>query len=154
MNESAALTKIPTYQAPVVYVTVFYMLLITWTLISVPLIASKASGLNPALLLMIGFFIAYTWYFSLGICYRVKIEDDGNVELRSYRRTIRIHPRKIEAVEGPPFPIWLGFIRFRFEGKKTYLFFFRKNTSLQAVFSFIYTLNPEIRFRRYGKIFG
>lgn len=154
MTRASSSSKIPVYEASWAYVVSFYVLLVTWTLVSGLLILSKASGMSTALLLMIGFFIAYTWYFSLGISYRVKIEDDGAVLLTSLRRTVQVPSEKIEAVEGPPFPIWVGFIRFRFEGEKVYLFFVRKPKVLQPIFSFIHTANPDIRFRRYGRMIG
>jgi hypothetical protein len=154
MTKAAGSIKIPVYEAPWAYVVSFYVLLVTWTLVSGLLILSKVSGMSIALLLMIGFFIAYTWYFSLGISYRIKIEDDGAVRLTSLRRTVKVPSEKIKAVEGPPFPIWVGFIRLRLEGEKVYLFFVRKPKVLQPIFSFIHTANPDIKFRGYGRMIG
>lgn len=76
MNDSIEEAKRTVYQAPMIYVALFYILLTVWTVISVPLIVSKASGLGTALLLMIGFVIVFTWYWSHGISYRIRMEGD------------------------------------------------------------------------------
>ena len=146
MNDATDGVKGTVYQAPTIYVTLFYTLLTIWTVVSVPLIISKASGLGTALELMIGFVIVFTWYWSLGISYRIRMEDDGNIQLTSFRRSIRVHSRKIGQVEGPPLPINFGFIRFRLEREKVYLFFDKKRP-LQQILSTIRTLNPDVRFK-------
>ncbi len=146
MNDSIEEAKRTVYQAPMIYVALFYILLTVWTVISVPLIVSKASGLGTTLLLMIGFVIVFTWYWSHGISYRIRMEGDGSIQLTSFRRSIRVHSRKIGQVEGPPLPINFGFIRFRLERKKIYLFFDKKRP-LQQILSTIRTLNPNVRFK-------
>ena len=146
MNDATDGVKGTVYQAPTIYVTLFYTLLTIWTVVSVPLIISKASGLGTALELMIGFVIVFTWYWSLGISYRIRMEDDGNIQLTSFRRSIRVHSRKIDQIVGPPLPISFGFIRFRLEREKVYLFFDKKRP-LQQILSTIRTLNPDVRFK-------
>lgn len=146
MNDATDGVKGTVYQAPTIYVTLFYTLLTIWTVVSVPLIISKASGLGTALELMIGFVIVFTWYWSLGISYRIRMEDDGNIQLTSFRRSIRVHSRKIDQIVGPPLPICFGFIRFRLEREKVYLFFDKKRP-LQQILSTIRTLNPDVRFK-------
>jgi len=154
MVDLTDMTKIPTYQAPWSFVASFYLLMVTWTLISGILILSKVSTLSVTLLGMIGLFMAYTWYFALGICYRIKIEEDRAVRMTSLRRTLCAPSEKIEAVEGPPFPLWIGFIRFRVDREKVYLFFVRKPNVFCPILSFIRMANPEVRFRRYGRMLG
>jgi hypothetical protein len=94
---------------------------------------------------MIAFIIAMTWYFSMGISYRVNVEEDGTVQLGSLRRILRVHSQKIELIEGPHLPI--GFIRFRLEREKAYLFGIPKNRDLQQVLSVIRKTNPDIKFK-------
>src|SRR5512147_801028 len=119
------------YQAPIIYLVFFYLILSTWTIVSVLLLGLKYGQSGRADLtqfLMIAFIFAMTWYFSLGIFYRIQIEENGNIELISFRRVIRTHPQKMELVEGPLFPI--GFVRFRLEREKAYLFCLAKNEDL------------------------
>jgi len=154
MDDSTSLIKPSMYKAPSLYVILFYMALTAWTIVSVPLIYSKASGMSTTFLLIIAFFIVYTWYFSLGISYRVKIESDGSIQLTSLRKTIRTHSEKIYRIEAPPFPIWIGFTRFRLEREVAYLFFSLKDRSLQRIFSLIRMANPEITFKGSMKNFS
>jgi hypothetical protein len=134
------------YQAPTIFVGLFYTLLTIWTVVSVPLIVLKSSDLSSLLLLMITFVIAYTWYFSLGIFYRIRMEENGSIQLKSLRRGLRSHCRKIDRVEGPPVPITFGFIKFRLEGEKVYVFFM-KHRSFQQFLSIIRRSNPNITFK-------
>ena len=146
MNGSNGLTKLPRYHAPLIYVTFFYVLLTSWTFVSVTLMGSKAKELPISTLLMIAFVIAYTWYFSLGIYYRVKVEDDGSIQFKSIRKTMQISFQKIECLEAPSITLRLGFMRFRLEHEKAYLFFV-ESKSLQQIFSFIRRVNPEIKIK-------
>jgi hypothetical protein len=99
---------------------------------------------------MVAFILFMTWYFSMGISYKVEINDDGKLELTSFRRRISIHSTKIAFVEGPHLPI--GFIRFRLEREKAYLFGIPRNKNLQQVLSVIYKTNPEVRFKNLNLI--
>lgn len=146
MNHSTDRTRGIIYQAPILFVALFYTLLTMWTVISVPLIFLKASGLSPLLLLMLTFVIAYTWYFSLGIFYRISMDEDGSIQLKSFRRSIQSHCRNIDRLEGPPFPITFGFIKFRLDGERGYVFFMQ-HKSLRQIFSTIRRLNPNITFK-------
>jgi hypothetical protein len=94
---------------------------------------------------MVAFIFVMTWYFSLGISYKVEINEDGKLELTSFRRLISTDSAKIAMVEGPYLP--LGFIRFRLEREKAYLFAIPKNRDLQEVLSVIRKTNPDIRFK-------
>jgi len=146
MNDSKGRIEGAVYQAARIYLVIFYTLLTAWTVVSVPLIVSKASVLGTSLLLMIGFIIAITWYWSLGIFHTIKLEDDGSIYLTSFRRTIQTHSEKINQVQGPPIPICFGFMRFRLEREKVYLFF-DKNRSFQQILTAIRTSNPNTRFK-------
>jgi hypothetical protein len=133
-----------TYRAPTIYVALFYLILVAWTAISVSIMGVKG-WVNWFQLFMVAFIFVMTWYFSMGISYRVEINDEGKMELFSFRRVIRIHSRKVVMVEGPHLP--LGFIRFRLEREKAYLFGISKNPDLQQILSIIRKTNPDIRFK-------
>jgi hypothetical protein len=128
--------------------TAFYLLLVAWTIICILLIGFKVTQSewsNLFQLFMFAFIIAMTWYFSMGISYRVNVEEDGTVQLTSFRRILRIHSQKMEIIEGPHLPI--GFIRFRLEREKAYLFCVIKNKELQKVLLAIRKSNPDIKFK-------
>jgi hypothetical protein len=136
------------YQAPMIYMGIFYAMLVAWTIICILLIGFKVTQSewgNLLQLFMIAFIIAMTWYFSMGISYRVNMEEDGTLRLTSFRRILRVDSRKMELIEGPHLPI--GFIRFRLEREKAYLFCVVKNRELQKILLAIRKANPEIKFK-------
>jgi uncharacterized membrane protein YphA (DoxX/SURF4 family) len=148
IQKSPDLTKTFVYRAPTIYVALFYLLLVAWTIICILLIGFKVSQSewgNAIQLFMIAFIIAMTWYFSMGISYRVDVEEDGTVQLTSFRRILRIDSRKMELIEGPHLPI--GFIRFRSEREKAYLFGIPQNRDLQQILSIILKTNPDVKFK-------
>ena len=136
------------YQSPMIYVGVFYTALIAWTIACVLFISIKVirSELGSTFnLFMIAFIIGMTWYFSMGISYRVFIEEDGTLRFTSFRRVLRIDSKEMELVEGPHLPI--GFIRFRVGREKAYLFCKVKNKKLQEILLAIRNKNPDIQFK-------
>jgi hypothetical protein len=136
------------YQAPMIYMGIFYAMLVAWTIICVLLIGFKVTQLewsNLFQLFMFAFIIVMTWYFSTGISYRVNMEEDGTLRLTSFRRILRIDSRKIELIEGPRLPI--GFIRFRLEREKAYLFCVVRSEELQKILLAIRKANPDIKFK-------
>jgi hypothetical protein len=142
------LTDVHGYQAPMIYLGIFYAALVTWTIICVLLIGFKVTQsewANLFQLFMIAFIIAMTWYFSMGISYKVNVEEDGTIQLTSFRRILRVDSRKMELIEGPHLPI--GFIRFRLEREKAYLFCVVKNKELQKILIAIWKANPDIKFK-------
>ena len=131
-----------------IYMGIFYAMLVAWTITCIVLIGFKLTQSewgNLFQLFMIAFIIAMTWYFSMGISYRVNVEEDGTVQLTSFRRILRVHSRKMELIEGPHLPI--GFIRFRLEREKAYLFCVIKNKELQKILLAIRKANPDIKFK-------
>jgi len=131
-----------------IYMGIFYAMLVAWTITCIVLIGFKLTQSewgNLFQLFMIAFIIAMTWYFSMGISYRVNVEEDGTIQLTSFRRILRIDSRKIEFIEGPHLPI--GFIRFRLEREKAYLFCVIKNKELQKILLAIRKANPDIKFK-------
>jgi len=142
------LTDAQRYQAPMIYMGIFYAMLIAWTIICILLIGFKVTQSewsNLFQLFMFAFIIAMTWYFSMGISYRVNVEEDGTVQLTSFRRILRIDSRKMELIEGPHLPI--GFLRFRLEREKAYLFGVVKNREFQKILLAIRKANPDIKFK-------
>jgi len=132
------------YRAPTIYVALFYLILLAWTVFCVSIMGAKG-WINWVQLFMVAFIFVMTWYFSLGISYKVEINDDGKLELFSFRRLISTHSTKIAMVEGPHLP--LGFIRFRLEREKAYLFGVPRNRDFQEVLSVIRKTNPDVRFK-------
>lgn len=132
------------YRAPLIYAGLFYLILLAWTVFCVSIMGAKG-WINWLQLFMVAFIFVMTWYFSLGISYKVEIDDEGKLELMSFRRVIRTHSTKIAIVEGPHLPI--GFVRFRLEREKAYLFGVPRNRHLQQILLIILKTNPDVRFK-------
>ena len=150
MKKSKISKKDYRYQAPIFFVGLFYAALLIWTALCVWLIGSKTivAGWPLGQLLMIGFVLAYTWYFSLGISYRIRTESDGQIELSSFRRVIRVNAKMITLVEGPRLAVLpYGFIRFRLEREKAYLFCCITDDELQQILKAIRKSNSEMKFK-------
>ncbi len=142
--------KYEPYQAPVFFVGLFYVLLLVWTVVCVVMIGSKAiqAGWPLFQLFMIAFVLGYTWYFSLGISYKLLAVDGREIELTSFRRVIRVNAEKVAMVEGPRFAIIpYGFIRFRLEREKAYLFCCITDSMLRKNLLRLRSSNPEMKFR-------
>ena len=138
------------YSASIFFVGVFYAALLIWTVLCVWLIGSKtiSAGWPLGQLLMIGFVLAYTWYFSLGISYRIRVETGGNLELTSFRRVVCVNAKDISMVEGPRFAVApYGFIRFRLEREKAYLFSCITDEELQRILKIMRKSNQDMKFK-------
>lgn len=138
------------YEAPFFYVAFFYFLLSVWTAVSIILLGAKVFTIGWPLgqLLMIGFVLAYTWYFSLGIAYRVRVDTEGSIELISIRRRLSVSIETVEMVEGPRFTVIPHcFIRFRLAREKTYLFCRITDAPLHGVLYAIRRANQNIKFK-------
>lgn len=143
------------YAAPSVFVIVFYALLALWTLACVVLLGMKYtdSGWPLGQLLMIAFVLTYTWYFSLGIAYHARIESNGQLHFKSFRRTIRVASESISLVEGPRLALLpFCFIRFRQEREKAYLFCRITDASLRVFFNAFRDQNPGVKFKGLGAV--
>ena len=140
--------KTYTYQAPSLYIFLFYLVISAWTIVSVLFLGLKYQETGIAdmtQLLILVFLLGMTWYFSLGISYRIKMEENGNIELKSLRRVIQTNPQRINLVQGPLLPV--GFLRIRLEREKVYLFCFATDQTIHQILSLIRSKNPDIKFK-------
>jgi hypothetical protein len=92
---------------------------------------------------MIAFVLAYSWYFSLRISYRVEVDSNDVVRLTSYGRVLVLESRQIQAVEGPVLPV--GFLRLRLEREKAYVFCVATDRDLGEIIRRIAAANPEVK---------
>ena len=121
-----------------------------WTVASVLLLGSKTLEVGWPLgqLVMIAFVLAYTWYFSLGISYKMRLDGKGHILLTSVRRVLKIHLRDIFLVQGPRFTlIPYGFVRFRLEREKAYLFSLITDDILQSILTTMRNSNRNLKFK-------
>ena len=138
------------YQAPVIFVGLFYLLLLVWTAVCVVLIGSKtiSAGWPVFQLLTIAFVLGYTWFFSVSISYRVYIDETGTIELTSFRRVLSVKADAISLVEGPRLALMpYSFIRFRLEREKAYLFCRITDDELQQVLKKMRLANREMKLK-------
>jgi len=137
--------KTLSYQPPFLYPFLFYFALSVWTIISVFYLVSKfwQPGKGELTQSWIMFFIVViTWYFSISLCYKIEIGEEGVIRLYSFRRVIQTSPSEINLIQGPVLP--LGFIRFRLEREKVYLFCLATSKDLHEVLSFVCEKNRNI----------
>jgi hypothetical protein len=75
------------FQAPPGYVALFYLLLLAWTAGTLPVVYLKfrTVGFQSVWIYasMVGFVYAYTWFWSLGLFYRISLDTEGLVALKS-----------------------------------------------------------------------
>ena len=145
-------TKIPSksyiYQAPKLFVKIFYLLLAVWVVVCIVFLNSILAKFGLAglyRLFMIAPILFYMGYFATGVSYKMEVWDEGHIRLTSYRRIINIHAEEIPIVEGPYLPV--GFIRFHLKREKAYLFCRKNNESLKKILPVIGNANPEINFK-------
>ncbi len=149
-NKLKAPKKLYIYEAPVAFVVVFYGLIAAWSGVSVYLIGTKALSANWPVgqLLMVGFIIAYTWYWCLGISYRIEVSETGGIKLKSLRRVLRLEPDDITVVEGPRLSfIPTVFVRFRLAREKAYLFCVISSGELSEVLRSMHRNNRDLAFK-------
>jgi hypothetical protein len=137
------------FQAPAGYVVFFYLLLLVWTAGTLPFIYLKfrQGGFQGdwVYAAMIGFFYLYTWFWSLGLFYRIALDGEGRVVLRSLRRKLEIPAKQIHTIEGSRFPGRFGFMKIKFPRESGYLFCYRKSRELEEIVMGIRKINPLVR---------
>jgi hypothetical protein len=138
------------YEAPLFFLVVFYALLVLWTGISLIFLWPKVQNgvLSVFQVGMIAFILAYTWYFSLGIFYSIRIKEDGTIQMKSIRRIMHILPEGVDTVEGPRFGVLpYGFIRFRLDREKVYLFCHITNSHFARLLAGMKRANGHLKFK-------
>ena len=137
------------FQASLPFVALFYGLLLAWTVGTLPLVYLKfrQGGFQGdwVYAAMIGFFYLYTWFWSLGIFYRIALDSEGRVVLRSLRRNLEVPAKQIRSIEGSRFPGRFGFIRLKLPRESGYLFCHRRNKELEEILLGIRKMNPLVR---------
>jgi hypothetical protein len=138
------------YFAPPVFVAIFYAFLVAWTVVSLVFLWPKAMGGTVSLvqLGMIAFVLAYTWYFSLGIFYEVSVWAQGDMEMKSFRRVIKIPLDDLSVIEGPRFAtLPYGFLRFRLTREKVYVFCRITSDDLRQLLSTMKRVNKKLEMK-------
>lgn len=139
------------YETSLLYAGIFYFLLASWTIVSVYLLGTKAfraGGWPASQLGMIVFVLAYTWYFSLAVSYKIIVHPEGRVVLTSVRRILDIHAEDIEMLEGPRLALLpFGFIRLRLAREKAYLFIVITDERLHRVLAALRRANPNMKIK-------
>ena len=138
------------YTAPAVFMATFYILLSLWTIVCVSFFYLKFDGISWPMsqwLVIVGIMII-TWFFSSGIYYKISIDPEGNLELKSFRKAIRVSAEDIQVAEGPPFGVSaIGFLRLSMPQEKAFIFCLFRNEVFREVISVMKKTNPYIRFK-------
>jgi hypothetical protein len=136
------------FEAPKTYWVLFYLLLLAWTVGTLPVVYAKfkAIGFGSVWVYasMIGFVYAYTWFWCLGIFYRISLDDQGAVVLRSLRRELRVEARQIASIEGSRFPGGFGFLKLKVPRETGYLFCLRRTPELETLLQGLRKANPRL----------
>ena len=93
---------------------------------------------------MVGFVYAYTWFWSLGIFYRISLDKEGLVILKSLRRELRVSAKQVASIEVSRFPGGFGFVKLKVPRETGYLFCLKLTGELGALLKGIRKANPLI----------
>jgi len=152
MSESKFSKDAYFYHSPLIFIGIFYVVLLAWTGVCLLLMGSIefsfgefSFGWPLARMLMIAFVMVYTWYFSLAISYKIGITEQGDIELTSFRRVVRVTAEVIGMVEGPKWAILpYGFVRFRLEREKAYIFCCITDPGFDQYMQIMKAANPDM----------
>jgi hypothetical protein len=136
------------YQAPITFVGAFYLVLAAWLVLGIVFLETLVDSLGRSVffgLVMLAFIIFYTCYFALAIAYKIEVWEDGRIRLTSLRKTFNTSAEGVHYIEGPFLPF--GFIRFRLEREKGYLFAVIGDSALKTVLSVIISTDPDIKLK-------
>lgn len=140
------------FQAPAPYVAIFYGILLVWTIGTVPVIYQRfqqgAFGGDWWYAGMIGFFYLFTWFWALGLSYRVAIDGEGRIEFNSLRRTLVVPANQVRAILGSRFSGGFGFVRLKLPRESVYIFCYRRKGPLEEIFQEIRRRQPLTRTER------
>jgi len=142
--------KTVSYTAPAVFMVSFYIMLFLWTFLCVSFVFLKFDRISWSMgqwLIMLGIMLI-TWFFSSGIYYKISIDSEGNLELKSFRKAICVSAQDIHTAEGPPFGVSsIGFLRLKLPSEKAYIFCLFGNKVFREVISLMRKVNPSIHFK-------
>lgn len=140
--------SVQAFQAPMAYVVLFYLLLLAWTVGSLPVVYDKfrTIGFRTVWIYasMVAFVYAYTWFWSLGIFYRISLDNEGRVAMKSLRRELQVSAKEIARIEGSRFPRGFGFVKLKLPRESGYLFCHSMTGELEAILRGIRKNNPLI----------
>ncbi len=140
------------FQAPVLFMAVFYGVLLVWTVATVPLIYQKfqhGEFMGDKLYaFMIAFFYLFTWFWSLGLFYHISLDFEGQVVLKSLRRRLELPAKNIREIEGSRFSGGFGFLKLKLPRESGYLFCHRRNKDLDEIIAGIRKRNPLLKMVR------
>ncbi|MEW6672689.1 MAG: hypothetical protein AB1427_13375 [Thermodesulfobacteriota bacterium] len=137
------------YQAPALFIKVFFGMLAVWTVATAPLLIRRfQQGVfreDWLYWFMIGFFYVFTWFWSLGLFYRIALDADGRIRMKSLRRTLELTAQQVHAIEGSRFSGGFGFIRFKLSRESAYLFCHRRGEEIDDILREIRRINPLVK---------
>jgi len=140
------------FQAPALFVAVFYALLLAWTVGTAPLVYQKfqQGGLRGDWLYaaMFAFFYFFTWFWSMGLFYAISLDPEGQVVLKSFRRRLELPAKQVRGIEGSRFSGGFGFVRFKLPKESAYLFCYRRTAELDEIIAGIRKRNPLLKAAR------
>jgi hypothetical protein len=146
MDQSADAKQV--FEAPIAFVALFYLLLLAWTVGTLPVVYIKfrTIGFQSVWIYasMVGFVYAYTWFWSLGIFYRISLDPEGLVILKSLRRELKVPAKQIAQIEASRLPHGFGFVRLKIPRETGYLFCLWLTGELEALLKGIRRANPLI----------
>ncbi|MBT4087742.1 MAG: hypothetical protein HN580_25985 [Deltaproteobacteria bacterium] len=148
MADKKSQSRIYSYQAPVIFIGIFYLILAGWILFSLTYLEKIFTKLQISTtfgFVMVIFIIILTCYFALGISYKIQVTKNGDIRLTSLRKVINTSTEVVFNIEGPRLPI--GFLRFRLQKEKAYLFYVANQTDIQAVLKTIRLADADINFK-------
>jgi hypothetical protein len=141
--------KTKAFQAPRLFIAIFYGVLAVWTIGTIPPIYLKfqRGGFGEDWLfgVMIAFFYLYTWFWALGLFYFISLDADGQVILKSFRRRLAVSAKQVSTIEGSRFPGGFGFVKIRLPRESGYLFCFRRSSELDEILGEIRKINPLLK---------
>ncbi len=148
MADKKSKSQIYSYQASAIFIGIFYLILAGWILFSLAYLEKIFTQLQISVVfgfVMVIFVIILTCYFALGIYYKIQVTKNGDIQLTSFRKVINISTEVVFNIEGPRLPI--GFLRFRLEKQKAYLFYIANHTDIQTVLRTIRLADSDINFK-------
>jgi len=137
------------FKAHSAFITIYYAILVVWTLVSVPLLIGKSSSISTLLLGMNAFVIVITWYWSLGLVYSIELEDIHIVRLKSLRRNMTFNVGDVRRIVAPPSRIQFGFLRLCLS-RETFYTFFSSSRPLKQILMTIKNHSPNTQFVKFS----